>query len=79
MTIKRYEMTDEQWKQIRPLFPVPKTGRPPKDNRLLFNAILWIARSGAAWRDLPEYYGSWKTVYSRFFKLWADGPLPLLL
>ena len=78
MTIKRYEMTDEQWKQIRPLFPVPKTGRPPKDNRLLFNAILWIARSGAAWRDLPEYYGSWKTVYSRFCKLGGVGTLPLL-
>lgn len=78
MTIKRYEMTDEQWKQIRPLFPVPKTGRPPKDNRLLFNAILWIARSGAAWRDLPEYYGSWKTVYSRFCKWRDDGTLPLL-
>ena len=78
MTIKRYEMTDEQWKQIRPLFPVPKTGRPPKDNRLLFNAILWIARSGAAWRDLPEYYGSWKTVYSRFCKWRDDGTQPLL-
>ncbi|MCC9295127.1 transposase [Clostridium sp. WLY-B-L2] len=48
--------------------PIAKTGRPPKDNRLIFNAILWIARSGAAWRDLPERFGSWKTVYSRFCK-----------
>ena len=75
MSIKRYEMTDEQWEQICSLFPVPKTGRPPKYNRLMFNAILWIARSGAAWRDLPERYGSWKTVYSRFCKWRDDGTL----
>lgn len=49
-----------------------KTGRPPKDNRLVFYAILWIARSDAAWRDLPERFGSWKTVYSRFCK-WCDA------
>ena len=75
MLIKRYEMTDEQWEQICSLFPVPKTGRPPKDNRLMFNAILWIVRSGATWRDLPERYGSWKTVYSRFCKWRDDGTL----
>lgn len=39
------------------------------------NAILWIARSGAAWRDLPERFGSWKTVYSRFCKWRDDGTL----
>ncbi len=71
MPSKRYEITDEQWEQIKDLFPKAKTGRPPKDNRLIFNAILWIARSGAAWRDLPERFGSWKTVYSRFCK-WRD-------
>jgi transposase len=71
MAQKRYEISDEQWNQINDLFPVAKTGRPPMDNRLMFNAILWIARSGAAWRDLPERFGSWKTVYSRFCK-WRD-------
>ena len=39
---KRYEMPDEQWEQIKDLFPKAKTGRPPKDNRLMFNAILWL-------------------------------------
>lgn len=58
MPIKRYEITDEQWEQIFFLFPVSKTGRPSKDNRLMLNTIFWIARSGAAWRDLPERYGS---------------------
>lgn len=75
MPIRRYEITDEQWEQICSLFPIAKTGRPPKDNRLMFNAILWIARSGSAWRDLPERYGSWKTVYSRFCKWRDDGTL----
>lgn len=75
MPIRRYEITDEQWEQICCLFPIAKTGRPPKDNRLMFNAILWLARSGSAWRDLPERYGSWKTVYSRFSKWRDDGTL----
>ncbi|MFL0198177.1 transposase [Clostridium sp. WILCCON 0269] len=42
------------------------------DNRIILNAILWIGRSGAPWRDLPERFGSWKTVYSRFCK-WRDN------
>ena len=48
MPIRRYEITEEQWEQICNLFPTAKIGRPSKDNRLLFNAILWIARSGSA-------------------------------
>ena len=53
------------------MFPKAKTGRPGKDLRLMFNAVLWIACSGAPWTDLPERFGSWKTVYSRFCK-WRD-------
>jgi transposase len=75
MAQKRYEISDEQWFQIESLFPVAKTGRPPIDNRIMFNAILWIARSGAPWRELPERFGSWKTVYSRFCKWRDDGTL----
>ena len=75
MSTERYELTDEQWSQIKDLFPEYRIGRPAKSNRTMFNAILWIARSGAAWRDLPkERYGSWKTVYSRFC-LWRDTGL----
>ncbi|WP_419555021.1 IS5 family transposase [Schleiferilactobacillus harbinensis] len=71
---KRYEVTDEQWERIADLFPKRSTrGRPPKvDNRTAFNATLWLIRSGAAWRDLPERYGPWKTIYSRF-RLWVDA------
>ena len=78
MSIKRYEMTDLQWEQIKDLFPIAKTGRPPKDNRVMFNAILWLAGSGSAWRDLPERYDSWKTVYSRFCK-WRDDETLVLI
>lgn len=53
------------------MFPKAITGRPPKDNRLIFNAILWLARSGAAWADIPECYGPHQTVNSRFCK-WRD-------
>ena len=73
---RRYELSDEQREQIGGLFPKYRTGRPSKlDNRTAFNAILWIARSGAAWRDLPEdRYGSWKTVYTHFCN-WRDSGL----
>jgi transposase len=73
MSQHRYELTNEQWEQIKDFFPPYTTGRPSKkDNRCMFNAMLWIARSGAPWRDLLEQYGSWKTVYSRFCK-WRDN------
>ena len=42
---------------------------------MIFNAVLWITQSGAAWHDLPERFGSWKTVYSRFCKWRNDGTL----
>ena len=75
MAAKRYELSDEQWEQIKDMFPRVKTGRPPKDNRLMMNAILWLARSGAAWADIPERYGPHQTVYSRFCKWRDDGTL----
>lgn len=75
MASKRYELSDTQWTQIEPLIPRAKTGRPPKDNRLMLNAIFWIARSGAPWADLPERYGPHQTVYSCFCKWRDDGTL----
>ena len=70
---KRYELTEEQWNRVKDLIPRSKIGRPPKDNRLMLNAMLWLASSGAGWQDLPERYGPWKTVYSRFCKWRDDG------
>ena len=68
MTIRRHELTDQQWEQLQPLLPPqqPQTGRPNADHRTVLNGILWKIRTGAPWRDAPERYGPWHTVYSRF-------------
>lgn len=52
-----------------------KRGRPLKDNRTMLNAMVWTVRSSAPWHDLPERYGLWETVYSRFRKWIDDGVL----
>lgn len=67
--MRRGERTDEQWEKLAPLLPPqkPKVGRPAQDHRRIVNGILWIARTGAPWRDLPERYGPWRTVASRFY------------
>jgi transposase len=67
--VRRHELTDGQWERLRPLLPPqkpPGRGRPAKDHRTVVNGILWRLATGAPWRDLPERYGPWKTVYSRF-------------
>jgi transposase len=69
---RRHNVTDEEWARIKPLLPPQKKmGRPPKDIRELTDAMLWIFKTGAPWRDLPEYYGPWKTVYNNFLR-WRD-------
>ncbi len=70
---KCYELTEEQWNRIKDLIPHSRMGRPRKNDRLMLNAMLWLARSGAGWEYLPERYGPWKTVYSRFCKWRDDG------
>lgn len=69
--MKRHELTDEQWELAAPLIPRgrAKTGRPGKDPRLMLNGIFWILGTGAPWRDLPERFGSCKTVH-RYFSQW---------
>jgi transposase len=67
---RRHELTDAQWAELAPLLPPtkPKTGKPNHDHRTLVNGILWKLRTGAPWRDVPERYGPWSTVYSRFWR-----------
>jgi len=67
---RRHELTDEQWEKLEPLLPPqkPHTGRPSKDHRTVINGILWILKTGAQWEDLPERYGSCKTVSSRLYR-----------
>ena len=61
--LRRYELTDQEWKQIEHLFPPENTGKRGRP------------RSGAPWRDLPERYGPWESAYSRFRK-WIDDGIP---
>ncbi|WP_399167750.1 transposase, partial [Streptomyces sp. PsTaAH-130] len=60
--VRRHELTDESWAVIEPLLAPPRMGRPVRDRRQVVNGILWKLSTGAAWRDLPERYGPWKTV-----------------
>jgi transposase len=68
-------LTDEQWERIAPLLPPqrPKTGRPAKDHRKVVEAILWIDRTGAPWRDLPQEFGPWQSIATRFYRWVEDG------
>ena len=72
--VKRYELTDAQWQRIEALLPgkVGDPGRSGTDNRLFVNGVLWVLRSGAHWHDLPDRYGKWKSVHTRFAR-WAKA------
>jgi transposase len=64
---------DEQLNRIQSLLPQTTVGRPSKELRQNVNGILWILRTGAPWRDLPDRYGKWQTVYSRFYRWQQSG------
>jgi transposase len=73
----RYELPDQQWARIEPLLPHrthhDQAGPPFNDHRPIVNGILWILHTGAPWRDLPERYGPWETVFYRFNRWRRDG------
>jgi len=75
------ELTDDQWDRITPLLPPqrPPIGRPPEDHRTILTGMLWIVRTGAAWRELPSTFGPWPTVYSRFRRWRQTGLWQLIL
>ena len=71
---RRHEVSDADWERIKDLLP----GRPgqhggiAEDNRRFVNAVLYVAKTGVPWRDLPERYGNWNSQWRRF----AAGPRP---
>ena len=69
----RTVLNNSQWERIAPQLPgkVGDPGRHAADNRRFVEAVLWIARTGAPWRDLPDPFGKWFTVYTRFWR-WAQ-------
>jgi len=67
----RQQLDDRRWRKIEAFLRSDNhMGRPPKDDRLFFEAVLWWRRTGVPWRDLPSEFGPWKTVFNRFDR-WA--------
>jgi len=76
----RHRLTDSQWELVADLFPPPaRTGRPRRDRREMLDGILWILRTGAPWRDLPQGFGPWATVWDLFDQWTNDGTLDAIL
>ncbi len=73
--MRRRELTDREWARLAPRLPPerPARGRPGKDHRTMINALLWLDRTGAPWRDLPERYGPWQSVATRFYRWTKSG------
>ena len=70
------KIPDDLWEELQSIIPSrpdrSKGGRPPADVRLLFDGMFYILRTGAAWREMPDKYGPWSTVYDRF-REWRDA------
>ena len=66
--MSRLVLKNDQWQRIAPLLPgkAGDPGRSAANNRLFLEAVLWMARTGAPWRDLPEAFGNWNSVFRRF-------------
>ena len=74
-------MSDEEWGFFEPFVIErgPRRGRRPKDHRLVLDGVFWIARTGAPWRDLPEDFGKWSSVYRQFRRWTSSGVWDVLL
>ncbi|MFC8764742.1 transposase [Streptomyces sp. NPDC057193] len=66
VVIRRHELSDAEWELLAPLIPSAGRGRPRAEDRRIINGMVYKIRTGVSWRDLPERYGSWKSVYTRF-------------
>lgn len=73
--MRRHELTPKQWKRIELHLPgkLGDPGRTAQDNQQFVNAVVWIARTGAPWRDLPERFGPWNTVFQRCLRWSKKG------
>ncbi|SCG64370.1 transposase, partial [Micromonospora halophytica] len=71
----RFELSDVEYARIAPLLPAmtPQRGGRWRDHRQVINGIVYRVRTGVPWRDVPERYGSWKTLYKRFTRWQEDG------
>ena len=73
--MRRHELSEAQWNRIKDLLPPerkPTGGRPAKSNREMHNAMVYWLKTGIPWRNLPERFGPWQSVYSRF-RAWTKA------
>jgi transposase len=77
----RDRLTDAQWARLAPFMPGGCRGKrgPRTNNRLFLDALLWMARSGGRWRDLPALYGDYRTVKRRYYDWIGRGVLGAIL
>jgi len=73
--MSRRNLTDYQWETLKNMIPGKPgdPGRTGADNRLFLDAVLWMARTGAPWRDLPGLFGRWNTTWKRFSRWSKKG------
>jgi transposase len=82
--VSRGDLTDKEWNLLEPMLPPERgrEGRPANDNRIILNGILWRLRTGAPWREMPDRYGKWNSVYRRYSR-WSQsgiwGPVAVML
>ncbi|MFG2836502.1 IS5 family transposase [Streptomyces zaomyceticus] len=77
--MRRHELSDAEWEFVRPLLPESLRGRKRLDDRRVLNGIVWKFRTGTAWRDVPERYGPWATLHTRFRRWAMDGTFDRML
>ena len=78
--VRRYELSDEAFGLVADLLPPNgRRGQQWKDHRTMLNGIFWVLHTGAQWREVPERYGKWESVYARFRRWRADGTLDRML
>ncbi|MFB4197068.1 IS5 family transposase [Streptomyces carpaticus] len=77
--MRRHELSDAEWEFVRPLLPESLRGRKRLDDRRVLNGIVWKFRTGTAWRDVPDRYGPWATLHTRFRRWAADGTFDRML
>src|SRR5271154_4921586 len=69
----RFDLSDQEWAIISPLLPNKPRGVSRQDDRRVLNGIFWTLRTGSPWRDLPERYGPYTTIYNRYNRWAADS------
>ncbi len=77
---RRYQLTDAQWGLIEPILLCRRiSGHPTREPRQVLDGALWILHTGAPWRDLPERFGPWSSVYNTFLRWLSTGRIDAIL